>query len=126
MRRRPRRGAGACGAIDPKRGGFGCAIAVTVTSFLPKLGMERLGPRPNMNTKGRKHWTKSWSIGMSFARRAPSWAPLSCGFSAIFAKTAPNRSPRSQRSEEHTSELQSLMRHSYAVFCLKQKNIEDL
>src|SRR3546814_10793099 len=29
-----------------------------------------------------------------------------------------------QRSEEHTSELQSLMRISYAVFCLKQKNIK--
>src|SRR3546814_1267022 len=28
-------------------------------------------------------------------------------------------------SEEHTSELQSLMRISYAVFCLKQKNTED-
>src|SRR3546814_10203450 len=28
-----------------------------------------------------------------------------------------------QRSEEHTSELQSLMRISYAVFCLKIKNI---
>src|SRR3546814_2287803 len=28
------------------------------------------------------------------------------------------------RSEEHTSELQSLMRISYAVFCLKQKNKE--
>src|SRR3546814_4260866 len=27
------------------------------------------------------------------------------------------------RSEEHTSELQSLMRNSYAVFCLKKKNI---
>src|SRR3546814_4807223 len=27
-----------------------------------------------------------------------------------------------QRSEEHTSELQSLMRNSYAVFCLKKKN----
>src|SRR3546814_6502381 len=26
-----------------------------------------------------------------------------------------------QRSEEHTSELQSPMRHSYAVFCLKKK-----
>src|SRR3546814_10130710 len=26
------------------------------------------------------------------------------------------------RSEEHTSELQSLMRNSYAVFCLKKKN----
>src|SRR3546814_1111267 len=28
-----------------------------------------------------------------------------------------------RRSEEHTSELQSLMRISYAVFCLKQKKI---
>src|SRR3546814_4785436 len=28
------------------------------------------------------------------------------------------------RSEEHTSELQSLMRISYAVFCLKKKKIE--
>src|SRR3546814_4774014 len=30
------------------------------------------------------------------------------------------------RSEEHTSELQSLMRTSYAVFCLKQKKQEEL
>src|SRR3546814_7764886 len=29
------------------------------------------------------------------------------------------------RSEEHTSELQSLMRTSYAVFCLKKKNNND-
>src|SRR3546814_16023351 len=29
---------------------------------------------------------------------------------------------RDARSEEHTSELQSLMRISYAVFCLKKKN----
>src|SRR3546814_3236265 len=29
--------------------------------------------------------------------------------------------PESNRSEEHTSELQSLMRISYAVFCLKKK-----
>src|SRR3546814_3696106 len=29
------------------------------------------------------------------------------------------------RSEEHTSELQSLMRISYAVFCLKKKNKKD-
>src|SRR3546814_9463978 len=32
----------------------------------------------------------------------------------------PGQQPR--RSEEHTSELQSLMRISYAVFCLKKKN----
>src|SRR3546814_8420431 len=30
--------------------------------------------------------------------------------------------PVHQRSEEHTSELQSLMRNSYTVFCLKKKN----
>src|SRR3546814_9648817 len=30
-----------------------------------------------------------------------------------------------RRSEEHTSELQSLMRISYAVFCLKKKNINN-
>src|SRR3546814_5929406 len=32
----------------------------------------------------------------------------------------------STRSEEHTSELQSLMRISYAVFCLKKKHINLL
>src|SRR3546814_4954665 len=43
--------------------------------------------------------------------------------------TAPPLSPLAStamlaiRSEEHTSELQSLMRISYAVFCLKQKKI---
>src|SRR3546814_4713216 len=31
------------------------------------------------------------------------------------------RFPAARRSEEHTSELQSLMRLSYAVFCLKKK-----
>src|SRR3546814_1782550 len=41
---------------------------------------------------------------------------------------APDRSRRGDwwrrsRSEEHTSELQSLMRISYAVFCLKKKTI---
>src|SRR3546814_9392838 len=35
------------------------------------------------------------------------------------------RLPKSDRSEEHTSELQSLMRISYAVFCLKKKRKPD-
>src|SRR3546814_6847749 len=41
-------------------------------------------------------------------------------------ETAKNRQLRKicrDRSEEHTSELQSLMRSSYAVFCLKKKKI---
>src|SRR3546814_9866815 len=40
---------------------------------------------------------------------------------AIFFKYG-KRSMDKLRSEEHTSELQSLMRISYAVFCLKKKN----
>src|SRR3546814_10565353 len=38
------------------------------------------------------------------------------------SQIAIKREARSNRSEEHTSELQSLMRISYAVFCLKKKN----
>src|SRR3546814_6143446 len=34
----------------------------------------------------------------------------------------PGRQRQLGRSEEHTSELQSLMRNSYAVFCLNKKN----
>src|SRR3546814_9436591 len=35
------------------------------------------------------------------------------------------RIPGDRRSEEHTSELQSLMRNSYAVFCLKKKKTNN-
>src|SRR3546814_10461343 len=48
-------------------------------------------------------------------RRLSLWAAATANL--------PNRLPesrRSPRSEEHTSELQSLMRNSYAVFCLKK------
>src|SRR3546814_2182092 len=40
-------------------------------------------------------------------------------------KNIPYFTPAILRSEEHTSELQSLMRISYAVFCLKKKTIPD-
>src|SRR3546814_4788303 len=39
------------------------------------------------------------------------------------ARAAADAAPFAIRSEEHTSELQSLMRISYAVFCLKKKKI---
>src|SRR3546814_2405784 len=46
--------------------------------------------------------------------------------SLIFIRVEPRRwslKDAVDRSEEHTSELQSLMRNSYAVFCLKKKKI---
>src|SRR3546814_5583164 len=38
----------------------------------------------------------------------------------------PGNKCRDDRSEEHTSELQSLMRISYAVFCLKKKKLKHI
>src|SRR3546814_8148680 len=43
------------------------------------------------------------------------------GVRANFQVDAPVGHELAERSEEHTSELQSLMRISYAVFCLKKK-----
>src|SRR3546814_2723924 len=51
-------------------------------------------------------------------RMAP---PLPTPHCVAPATEAPNRRSPDLRSEEHTSELQSLMRISYAVFCLKKK-----
>src|SRR3546814_7588965 len=41
------------------------------------------------------------------------------------ATTSPPKTFSIRRSEEHTSELQSLMRISYAVFCLKKKKTHN-
>src|SRR3546814_9651865 len=71
----------------------------------------------------RSHAMKSPSktvpatIAAVIALAAPAFAALKPG------TPAPDFSaPAYLRSEEHTSELQSLMRTSYAVFCLKKKN----
>src|SRR3546814_6467012 len=51
-------------------------------------------------------YTASLNSGMTLPRGQPEW-----------------QKGMQQGSEEHTSELQSLMRISYAVFCLKKKQI---
>src|SRR3546814_4171878 len=50
---------------------------------------------------------------------APAPSPAAAPASPAAAPTSPMSAPAS-RSEEHTSDLQSLMRISYAVFCLKK------
>src|SRR3546814_8121388 len=54
-------------------------------------------------------WFPAWVAERSFSRT---------GLDRAFAWGLPHVE---RRSEEHTSELQSLMRISYAVFCLKKK-----
>src|SRR3546814_6757070 len=51
--------------------------------------------------------------------------PFDDGKKAVQAKWTPiTDEKKGKRSEEHTSELQSLMRISYAVFCLKNKKTQ--
>src|SRR3546814_3651166 len=59
----------------------------------------------------------------------PAASPAICDRHRAAAADACRPAPRSRnrrgpgtRSEEHTSDLQSLMSHSYAVICLKKKN----
>src|SRR3546814_6736878 len=49
--------------------------------------------------------------------------PSAASHGATLTVVVISRPSSLNRSEEHTSELQSLMRISYAVFCLKKKNI---
>src|SRR3546814_3975085 len=72
--------------------------------------------------------TLSWFLSMKKLRRWPSCTTMTSHWPLPGAAGAsrPVRFTRltagiEQRSEEHTSELQSLMRISYAVFCLKKK-----
>src|SRR3546814_6570553 len=71
---------------------------------------------------------RSWSFWHEQDAAAASPRAGPGGLHAERARTRAGRSDAAAggrerpRSEEHTSELQSLMRISYAVFCLKKKN----
>src|SRR3546814_4893267 len=79
----------------------------------------------------RSPLTRRWSK-MSLSTRGnrftkPNVSDRSCvgsaaGIDSGIVSVIVDRKQPSVRSEEHTSELQSLMRISYAVFCLKKKN----
>src|SRR3546814_8465485 len=83
-----------------------------------------------------KSWL-GWRTGSSGVRSSPSTAEASAAIGAsnregegsiVISLTPELLSSFHIRSEEHTSELQSLMRISYAVFCLKktkQKRLID-
>src|SRR3546814_3466996 len=57
-----------------------------------------------------------------FRSGARTWKEASPGAPRHSASSSRSPGKTGARSEEHTSELQSLMRISYAVFCLKKKN----
>src|SRR3546814_6661135 len=72
------------------------------------------GSRPRSFLKRTARWARSFaSSGERLVRLAAIAAATCFKLSSLIVLA--------RRSEEHTSELQSLMRISYAVFCLKKK-----
>src|SRR3546814_10616793 len=75
-------------------------------------------------------------LAVPLDHRHPSGRPPDHGLALVRQDTSDRLYPgcrlvghwshRDHRSEEHTSELQSLMRNSYAVFCLKKKKTPTL
>src|SRR3546814_3460456 len=106
------------------------ALVVAAAALVPAIGLAR-----GWNAEGRTADTRfAWLTGTAAALAAlalgllaPVWlVPVATGGVAAallpFGKAAADRRVEwLARSEEHTSELQSLMRISYAVFCLKKK-----
>src|SRR3546814_3599523 len=75
---------------------------------------------------GRRSLQPTFDVEQAGCMSAPTTpAPPGPADGSRFARLAPafpvEVRPGKERSEEHTSELQSLMRISYAVFCLKKK-----
>src|SRR3546814_10367460 len=94
------------GALDFDRGG-----AFTSTLVADWLKQKTTGPAPHVLDNGDPAWDLLPDEVKTDVRKAA--VPFD-----PFARTE----SYGGTSEEHTSELQSLMRISYAVFCLKKKN----
>src|SRR3546814_7035204 len=84
-------------------------------SSKPAAARPANGPTPRSSRWGKGRFPTSFSSHGS-RKRSSSCATRSPGARISCFPT---------RSEEHTSELQSLMRISYAVFCLKKKKTYD-
>src|SRR3546814_3848818 len=82
-------------------------------------------PPPQPRALRGRHTTQAGHAGRLLRRHVdrtrPAGGPCDRGRAACRDEPFPGDKPR---SEEHTSELQSLMRISYAVFCLKKKKTQ--
>src|SRR3546814_1604501 len=107
-----------------------CALPIftPITLSVEWSWSSRSGARPVFRSLRSQAWsvtTSSTGIALYGVRAAPTVQTTIArrASDASACRTARDSPllPTSRRSEEHTSELQSLMRISYAVFCLKKK-----
>src|SRR3546814_2831509 len=86
------------------------------------MAMTKSRRRPPIRRSSRKSWPRR-RVPKRF--RLPRLRQPPNPFVLSLSKHRPCLRKRRARSEEHTSELQSLMRSSYAVFCLKKKTKQN-
>src|SRR3546814_6053887 len=99
----------------------------------PRRSREPL-PGPRLHVRGvqsstpRQRQGRAQGTARTKATPSPASSAASAGHSRRSAPPGSRAPPGrySLRSEEHTSELQSLMRKSYAVFCLKKQKEQHL
>src|SRR3546814_10618707 len=83
-------------------------------------------PRPTRSDTLFPYTTLFRSRVGAEAGNSDNLVPSIVSDSGLCSHYVPDRGRSRIRSEEHTSELQSLMRISYAVFCLKKKKTKSL
>src|SRR3546814_1423072 len=110
-------------ALDPVTVAIFCGIFATIAALLvatvgsdrnaerQRIRLDRVGVRPAAYAEADLAATISRRDRQNRQQRMEN----------LFGRSLPKHA--ALRSEEHTSELQSLMRISYAVFCLKKKTI---
>src|SRR3546814_10312978 len=104
---------------------MGGNIALRYTGLYPEnvrklVAIEGLGPSPKIIAERAKtSYSERFRKWIDDKRQAAGRTPRRY---ATLDDALARMMGENSRSEEHTSELQSLMRISYAVFCLKKKN----
>src|SRR3546814_1552338 len=93
----------------PQGGPVGDAYLLQSEAALPILSYKSVFTDPRLQALTEQALANNRDLRIAYANVAAARAQV-----------------RVTRSEEHTSELQSLMRISYAVFCLKKKNTNRL
>src|SRR3546814_1509243 len=117
--------------FSSRRRHTGCALVTGVqTCALPICHYTSPFDRPGEAAAGQRPAATAIASGSAIAGKGEDTVSIGLGsrpvrrtlFRCGTASPPPAKvNHRSPRSEEHTSELQSLMRISYAVFCLKKK-----
>src|SRR3546814_1313377 len=105
------------GAQDTVTGGFvGAHLGATDVTGKPSR------PSALLQTQRAQHAARLGAGFVEFVPRLGVGDDAGAGAEAKLRTLDLRAADQDVRSEEHTSELQSLMRISYAVFCLKKKN----